>query len=856
MVGVVADRVIVELEAKLGQYNANVLNAQRTFERGMSSMRSNAARTEGAVSSSFRRMGTAFGTYLSAQVLLAGARGFLGYVDAAKQLTAQLKLATSETGNFAIAQRDVRQLALETRTDINATGTLYAKLARSAKDLGIQQETVARVTRSVSESFLISGSSAVEAAQGTRQLIQGFQSGVLRGDEFNSVMELAPRLARLLADSLNVPIGKLRAMAEAGELTSDKLVKALSDKKFTEALDAEFKQLPVTFDQAMVLVSNAAQQTFSAFDQGGQFSQALINFITTGTDGFDDLAKSAEQLGIDISSSMAGLHDAFEPMIEGALSAFAIIGTNAESLSSRISSILGALDTAANIGPNLANLAGRSPIPLGAASLFPHLPTSNLQGRFERGQQERQRKLRLDAEDRAFQKTPLGDSTSFQRWMNEPDRYDVLGNLRHPQAVHFDKAGKKKKGRKGPSAETLAKRAERARLEQEREDAAFRDDLARINEDILAARAALSGAAEAVAAAEIAQLESERKRTNESYKADAVQKHLTETQVAELTEANNRLAAAKIQAVQLREQERVRAAAVEVAQADRQNELDMAQKTADLAETRTAQRDAALRILDIQYDIERAELESVIASRESTKAQKDIAQKRLDILAALQGADRAAVEQQSRSPGQSYLAGLNAQDINDQLEQVQVDGLKALEDQLTSTISKVFELGGAFGKIADQIIADLIRIAIQKMIIGPLAGALFGNGSGLGGLIGGLFGGGVTPGGPASATPRAGGGNVRAGQLYRVNETGIEGFQPAQSGKIIPLGRMHGGGGGGVTVAQTFVLDARYGITTPELLRHVERVAATRAAQAGRAAYDASQRSLPKRFSDLQKLGQ
>lgn len=865
MSGVVADRVIVELEAKLDKYNANVLKAQQVFERGMGRMQDSAKRTEGLVTSSFRRMGGAFGAYLGANALLAGARGFLSYVDAAKQLSAQLKLATKDTGNFAVAQRDVQEIAAATRSDINAVGTLYSKLARSAKDLGITQETVAQVTTAVSQSFLISGASAVEAAQGTRQLIQGFQSGVLRGDEFNSVMELAPRLARLLADSLNVPIGQLRAMAEAGELTADKLVKALSDRRFTAGLEDEFKQLPVTFDQAMVLVSNAAQQTFSAFDSGGQFSQSLANFVTDGADGFSDLATSAEQLGIDIASAMAGLSDAFEPMISGAMRAFGIIGSEADGLARAIADVLGAIDTVANAVPNIANGIRRGGRSLGLGSLFRQddPDNTNLRGNFLSGYNKRKGELSEGSLKRRLNQLPGFDPKVMAGFLADPQHFDEThdqyGNPTKPgPGVRIAKSGgAKKKGRKGPSAETLANRAERERLQQAREDEAFRQDLARTNEDILAAKAAISTAAEAIAAAEIAQLESERSRTNEAYKADVVQKRLTETQAAELTEANNRLASLKIQAVQLREQERIRAEGVAIAQADRQNELDMAEKVGALADTRAEQRDVALRILDLQYDIERAELENVIASRESTAAQKEIARRRLAILGQLQAADKASVERQNEGPGARFLRELNADDINDQLEKIRVDGLQSLEDQLTDTIGKVFQLGGAFGKVANQIISDLIRIAVRKAIVGPIANLLFGGGSGggIGGIIASVIGG-VASGGKSIGNGKASGGHVRAGQIYQVNENGVEGFQPAQSGKIIPLGRMRGGGGGGgTTVLQTFVLDARYGITTPELLRHVNQVATQRASQAGHAAYDAGQKAFPGRAQKFQKLG-
>lgn len=863
MAGVVADKVIVELEAKLDRYNANVRAAEARFDKAAGNIQKSAARAESAVVGSFRNMGRALLAGVSATALVAGARGFLAYVDAAKQLSAQLKLATAVSGDFATAQRDVRQIAADTRSDINAIGQLYANVARNARDLGITQEEVARVTKSVAESFLISGSSAVEAAQGTRQLIQGLQSGVLRGDEFNTVMESAPRLARLLADSLGVPIGQLRAMAEAGELTAQKLTTALSDRRFTAGLDNEFKQLPVTFDQAMQLVDNAAQETFAAFDAGGQFSAAIANFVTQGADGFSDLAAAAEQLGIDIASAMAGLANAFDPMLDGARSIFGQIGGEALSLRDSIASLLGTFDSLGgyvqrvrgNAG-SLGNLLGGHP---SGRRYVENYQAPNMRDSFLQSFDRRQRSLQADAFERSIQRLP-GTGASFQRFLNEPDRYNPFGRELNPPGPRSI-PGKTKKGggRKGPSAETLAAREERARLAQEREDEAFRQELARTNEDILAARAALSTAAEAVAAYEVQQLESERDRVNASYKADVIQKRLTQVQADQLTEANNALTALKVEAVNLRERERIRAEAAEVAEADLRNQIDLQQNAAQLADTRTEQRDVALRILDAQYELERLELQNIIASREATDAQKEIARRRLAILGQLQAGDRAATERQYEGPGASYMRALNAEDINDQLEQVQVDGLKGLEDQLTSTIGKVFELGGAFGKIANQIISDLIRIAVRKAIIGPLAGMLFGGGGGLGGLVGGIFGGGsVSPGGPMSSNftgPRASGGNVQAGHIYRVNETGIEGFQPAGSGKIIPLGRMRAAGGGGTTVIQQFTLDARYGITTPELLRHVNRVAATRATEAGRASFEASQRSVPERVQRLNKLG-
>src|SRR3546814_18066247 len=96
--------------------------------------------------------------------------------------------------------------------------------------------------------------------------------------------------------------------------------------------------MPVTFDQAMTQVHNAAIVTFGAFDQGGEFSTMLANFVSGGADGFKGLERSAEDLGINIRSAFSGLSDAFEPMLDGALSLFGQVNDEALTLRDTIAS--------------------------------------------------------------------------------------------------------------------------------------------------------------------------------------------------------------------------------------------------------------------------------------------------------------------------------------------------------------------------------------------------------------------------------------------------------------------------------------------------------------------------------------
>ena len=137
-----------------------------------------------------------------------------------------------------------------------------------------------------------------------------------------------------------------------------------------------------------------------------------------------------------------------------------------------------------------------------------------------------------------------------------------------------------------------------------------------------------------------------------------------------------------------------------------------------------------------------------------------------------------------------------------------------------------------FKNVANQIIADLIRIAVQQAIVKPIAEALFGGGGGGGGFslgsaissISGLFG-------------RAGGGYVQGGQMYRVNEAAsagrVEAFVPQGSGTIIPLGQMNSAvGSGGGTVVQNFHLDARGAVMTQDIVNQINSMG-QRAAEAG-----------------------
>lgn len=164
---------------------------------------------------------------VSAIALGGGVAAVAQLSDEYGKFVAQLQLATDGQTEFQNAQNAVRRIATTAQADLSATASLYANITKGTRDLGIAQTEVANITETVSLALKVSGATGAEAASAILQLSQAFASGTLRGDEFNSVNEAAPRLMQALADGIGVPVGALRKMAEEGQLTTAVLADAL-----------------------------------------------------------------------------------------------------------------------------------------------------------------------------------------------------------------------------------------------------------------------------------------------------------------------------------------------------------------------------------------------------------------------------------------------------------------------------------------------------------------------------------------------------------------------------------------------------------------------------------------------------
>ena len=229
-----------------------------------------------------------FGALLAATAGLGGAKELLDRADAYTRLTNQLRVATQGEKEYQAALEAVVAVARRSNADLDSTANLYGKIAQNAETLGLSQGQVADVTELVAKAMQLSGAEASAASGAILQLGQALGSGALRGDEFNSIMEASPKLMEALAAGLGVAVGELRAMAEAGQLTSDRVVKALLTQKV--AIDEVYGKLPQTVGQAMTGLANAGTLFVGKLNEQTGATQSLASGLKFLAENMDAVA--------------------------------------------------------------------------------------------------------------------------------------------------------------------------------------------------------------------------------------------------------------------------------------------------------------------------------------------------------------------------------------------------------------------------------------------------------------------------------------------------------------------------------------------------------------------------------------
>ncbi|WP_312774447.1 phage tail tape measure protein [Atlantibacter hermannii] len=292
--------LIIKISANSSSFQSEIARASRmgaNYHRTMEQGGRRAAAATRETQRSLSDLNSQLATVRSSAAGLAGAwagafatHQLIAFADTWNQMNGRLRLASSSSEDFATAQRILMEISQRTGTSLEANNNLYSRIAQSMRDAGYASSDVAKVTETVATSLKLSGASTEEASSVITQLSQALASGVLRGEEFNSIMENGGRLVKLLAQGLGTTVGGLRAMANNGELTTDKIVPLLTN---VEILRKEFETLPDSVSGSAQKVQNAFLAWVGGANDAVGASSTLSGALSGLANNIDDFANTA-----------------------------------------------------------------------------------------------------------------------------------------------------------------------------------------------------------------------------------------------------------------------------------------------------------------------------------------------------------------------------------------------------------------------------------------------------------------------------------------------------------------------------------------------------------------------------------
>lgn len=269
-----------EFNQTMQQASSPINDNIRRQEQFNQSLQNGASESSNLVSA-IKRM---VGAYLSIQT----AGKILEMSDEITQTTSRLNMMNDGLQSTADLYNMVYVAANDVRGSLGDMASVVARFGNNAKDAFSSSAEVVQFANLVQKQMTIAGASTQEAANAELQLSQALGSGVLRGDELNSIFEQAPNLIQNIADYLDVPIGKIRSMAQDGELSADVVKQAVFAA--TDEINANFESMPMTWGQMWTVFQNNATMAFQPVLQRLNDLANTDGFQTFTTNAINDLA--------------------------------------------------------------------------------------------------------------------------------------------------------------------------------------------------------------------------------------------------------------------------------------------------------------------------------------------------------------------------------------------------------------------------------------------------------------------------------------------------------------------------------------------------------------------------------------
>ena len=267
-----------QFKAKLAEVN-QLLNLGaidvETYERKVQQLNSELEQTDGKASAAAGGLGK-IGSVLAGFASLSFAKSMLDTADAMQSINAQVRQVVSSESEYLAVQRQLLDVANNTRASLESTANLYVSTSRALKDYGYTQQEILTFTEATNNAMAIGGVQAQQQAAALMQLSQALGSGVLQGDEFKSIAEAAPILLDTIAEYMGKSRAEIKKLGSEGQLTADVIFKAISGA--SEKFGEQAAKMPMTMGQALTVFSNNWQSMVSKLlnDSGAMSGIAAV----------------------------------------------------------------------------------------------------------------------------------------------------------------------------------------------------------------------------------------------------------------------------------------------------------------------------------------------------------------------------------------------------------------------------------------------------------------------------------------------------------------------------------------------------------------------------------------------------
>lgn len=267
-----------QFKAKLAEVN-QLLNLGaidvETYERKVEQLNSELEQTDGKASAAAGGLGK-IGSVLAGFASLSFAKSMLDTADAMQSINAQVRQVVSSESEYLAVQRQLLDVANNTRASLESTANLYVSTSRALKDYGYTQQEILTFTEATNNAMAIGGVQAQQQAAALMQLSQALGSGVLQGDEFKSIAEAAPILLDTIAEYMGKSRAEIKKLGSEGQLTADVIFKAISGA--SEKFGEQAAKMPMTMGQALTVFSNNWQSMVSKLlnDSGAMSGIAAV----------------------------------------------------------------------------------------------------------------------------------------------------------------------------------------------------------------------------------------------------------------------------------------------------------------------------------------------------------------------------------------------------------------------------------------------------------------------------------------------------------------------------------------------------------------------------------------------------